>query len=273
MFWVSSLALFTLTEPLPIESSTGAGYAPDCLDNLLQSPVRATRQDVVRAPRFLRGGFPSVFVGPWPQLITRVLHMPEPLVLASSSVTRARLLRNAGLAFASEDARLDEAAVRDALLAEGAGPRDIADTLAEMKALRISARHPTALVIGSDQVLAVAGRVLGKAEDMSAARDQLLLLRDRQHLLLSAVVVCQGGEPLWRHVGEARMRMRAFSEEWLDDYLLRNAEAVLASVGGYRIEEEGVRLFSAIEGDYFTILGLPLLPLLSWLSLRGTIPS
>ena len=199
--------------------------------------------------------------------------MPEPLVLASSSVTRARLLRNAGLAFASEDARLDEAAVRDALLAEGAGPRDIADTLAEMKALRISARHPTALVIGSDQVLAVAGRVLGKAEDMSAARDQLLLLRDRQHLLLSAVVVCQGGEPLWRHVGEARMRMRAFSEEWLDDYLLRNAEAVLASVGGYRIEEEGVRLFSAIEGDYFTILGLPLLPLLSWLSLRGTIPS
>ena len=199
--------------------------------------------------------------------------MPEPLVLASSSVTRARLLRNAGLAFASEDARLDEAAVRDALLAEGAGPRDIADTLAEMKALRISARHPTALVIGSDQVLAVGGRVLGKAEDMSAARDQLLLLRDRQHLLLSAVVVCQGGEPLWRHVGEARMRMRAFSEEWLDDYLLRNAEAVLASVGGYRIEEEGVRLFSAIEGDYFTILGLPLLPLLSWLTLRGTIPS
>jgi septum formation protein len=142
-----------------------------------------------------------------------------------------------------------------------------------MKALRISARHPTALVIGSDQVLAVAGRILGKAEDMSAARDQLLLLRDRQHLLLSAVVVCQGGEPLWRHVGEARMRMRAFSEEWLDDYLLRNAEAVLASVGGYRIEEEGVRLFSAIEGDYFTILGLPLLPLLSWLTLRGTIPS
>jgi len=199
--------------------------------------------------------------------------MPEPLVLASSSTTRARLLHNAGLAFVTEDARVDEAAVRDALLAEGAGPRDIADTLAEMKALRVSARHPGALVIGSDQVLAVAGHVLGKAEDMGGAREQLLLLRDRQHLLLSAVVVCQGGEPLWRHVGEARMRMRAFSEDWLDDYLVRNAEAVLASVGGYRIEEEGVRLFSAIEGDYFTILGLPLLPLLSWLTLRGTIPS
>ena len=199
--------------------------------------------------------------------------MPEPLVLASSSTTRARLLRNAGLAFVTEDARVDEVAVRDALFAEGAGPRDIADTLAEMKALRVSARHPGAVVIGSDQVLAVAGHVLGKAKDMGGAREQLLLLRDRQHLLLSAVVVCQGGEPLWRHVGEARMRMRAFSEDWLDDYLVRNAEAVLASVGGYRIEEEGVRLFSAIEGDYFTILGLPLLPLLSWLTLRGTIPS
>lgn len=199
--------------------------------------------------------------------------MPEQLILASSSPTRAMLLRQAGLAFTTQVARIDEQMIRDALIAEGAGPRDIADTLAETKALRISDRHPGALVIGCDQVLACGTEVFGKPADLAAARAHLIALRDRTHLLLSAVVVCQGGTPLWRHVGEARMQMRAFSDTWLDDYLARNSEAALGSVGAYRIEEEGVRLFSVIEGDYFTVLGLPLLPLLSWLTLRGSIPS
>jgi septum formation protein len=199
--------------------------------------------------------------------------MPETMVLASASPTRAMLMSRAGLDFAVEAARLDEEAIRESLLSEGASARDIADSLAGMKAQRVSSRHPGALVIGSDQVLALGERVLGKAATMEAARDQLLQLRGRSHRLLSAVVVCQDGVPLWRHVGEARLVMREFSQDWLELYLVRNADAALGSVGAYRIEEEGVRLFSQIEGDYFTILGLPMLPLLSWLSLRGAIPS
>lgn len=199
--------------------------------------------------------------------------MPETMVLASASPTRAMLMSRAGLDFAVEAARLDEEAIRESLLSEGASARDIADSLAGMKAQRVSSRHPGALVIGSDQVLALGERVLGKAATMDDARDQLLQLRGRSHRLLSAVVVCQDGVPLWRHVGEARLVMREFSQDWLELYLVRNADAALGSVGAYRIEEEGVRLFSQIEGDYFTILGLPMLPLLSWLSLRGAIPS
>lgn len=199
--------------------------------------------------------------------------MTEPLILASASPIRATLLRQAGVPFTTATARVDEASVRDAMVAEGATPRDIADALAGMKALRVSARHPGALVIGCDQVLALGREVMGKPADIPAARTQLLALRDREHRLLSAAVVCRDGEPLWRHVGEARLRMRAFSEDWLDAYLARNAEAATGSVGAYRIEEEGIRLFSTVEGDYFTILGLPLLPLLNWLTLRGSLPS
>ena len=197
----------------------------------------------------------------------------RPILLASTSAIRATLLRNAGLAIETHAARVDEVAVRAALEAEGATPRDIADALAEMKAARISARHPGALVIGCDQVLEFQGRALGKAESMTDLRDQLVALRGQTHRLLSAAVVYRDGEPLWRHVGVARLTMRAFSDAWLDDYLARNGDGLLDSVGGYKLESEGVRLFSQIDGDYFTILGLPLLPLLSWLAERGDIPA
>jgi septum formation protein len=199
--------------------------------------------------------------------------MPEPVILASGSPIRAKLMAQAGLVFATETPRIDEETVRDALLAEGASPRDIADALAEMKALRVSSRRPGVLVIGCDQVLALGRDVLAKPVDIPAARAQLLALRGRDHRLLSAVVVCRDGQPLWRHVGEARLHMRTFSEDWLDGYLARNPEAATGSVGAYRIEEEGIRLFSAVEGDYFTILGLPMMPLLNWLTLRGTLSS
>jgi septum formation protein len=199
--------------------------------------------------------------------------MPAPLILASASPIRAELLARAGLSFSVQTARIDEEMIRNAALAEGASPRDIADTLAELKALRVSARAPGALVIGCDQVLARGRDVLGKPADLAAAREQLLSLRNRDHRLLSAAVVCQDGAPLWRHVGEARLAMRDFSDAWLDGYLARNPAAATGSVGAYRLEEEGIRLFSVIEGDYFTILGLPLLPLLNWLTLRGEISS
>lgn len=198
---------------------------------------------------------------------------PEPLVLASGSATRQAMLRAAGVAFEVVVARVDEESFEAGLLAEGASARDIADALAEMKAARVSDKVPEALVVGADQVLSCEGRLLSKPGSPEEAREQLSFLMGRTHRLHSAAVIYRGGEPLWRHVSEARLTMGRLSEEWLDGYLQRNWEAVRRSVGGYRIEEEGVRLFSRIEGDHFTILGLPLLPLLSFLAVRGTIPS
>ena len=199
--------------------------------------------------------------------------MPGPLVLASASPTRARMLQAAGLVFTTDTPRLDEDAIRAAMTADGAPPRDIADALAGAKAERIARRHPGAWVIGADQVLDLDGQVLGKPSDSAQARSQLLALRNRSHRLLSACVVHADGAPVWRHVGTARLTMRAFSDAWLDLYLARQGDAVTQTLGGYRIEEEGVRLFSRIEGDYFTILGLPLTELLSYLTQRGAIDS
>lgn len=197
----------------------------------------------------------------------------RPILLASSSAIRATLLRNAGLQVSTHPARIDEETVRTALAAEGATPRDLADTLAEMKAERVASRHPEALVLGCDQVLAFQGEAFGKPADAAGLRAQLLALRGQTHQLLSAAVVFEDGRPVWRHVGQARLTMRNFSDDWLEGYLARNGADVMDSVGGYKLESEGIRLFSQIEGDYFTILGLPLLPLLNWLGLRGSIPA
>lgn len=199
--------------------------------------------------------------------------MPEPLVLASGSATRAAMLRAAGLAFEVVVPRVDEAAMKAALLAEGAPARDLADALAEMKAARVGPRHPEALTLGADQVLSCDGRILSKPASPGEAKAQLLGLMGRGHVLYSAAVIYRGAEPVWRHVGEARLAMGRLSELWIDGYVARNWDAIRHSVGAYRIEEEGVRLFTRIEGDHFTILGLPLLPLLSFLSARGSIPS
>ena len=198
---------------------------------------------------------------------------PEPIILASGSTIRATLLRNAGVVFDTVTPRIDEFAIRDALVADGSGPRDIADALADLKAQRVAARHPDALVIGCDQVLAQGTRLFAKAESVDEARDHLKSLRNTQHRLLSAVVIYQADRPLWRHVGEVRLTMRDFTDDWLEGYLVRNWDSVRDAVGCYKLEVEGVRLFSRIEGDYFTVLGLPLLDLLSYLALRGTIAS
>lgn len=197
--------------------------------------------------------------------------MANPLILASGSPVRAQLLSQAGLTFSVERPRVDEEMLRDTLLADGASPRDLADALAEMKALRISEKHPQALVIGCDQVLDLGGEVFSKPSTRTEAREQLLLLRGKRHSLLSAIVICEGGKPIWRHIGQVRLTVRPFSETWLDDYLDRNWPDIAEAVGAYKLEKEGVRLFSRVEGDYFTVLGLPLLDLLSYLSLRGDI--
>lgn len=197
--------------------------------------------------------------------------MTKPIILASGSSIRRELLENAGVAVSVMPARIDEDAIRQSLEAEDATPRDVADTLAEFKARKISDKNPGALVIGCDQVLEFKGQVMTKAPDVATARAQLKKLRGNQHKLMSAAVLYDDGKPVWRHVGETRLRMRPFSDAYLDDYLERNWASVQSAVGCYKLEEEGVRLFSRIEGDYFNVLGLPLLELLDHLTVTGTL--
>lgn len=197
--------------------------------------------------------------------------MGKDIILASASWARAMMLRQANVDFTSKPARVDEDAIKQALLSEGAKPRDVADALAEIKAIRISAQYPDALVIGSDQVAEIDGQLLSKPQTMDAARDQLRKLRGQTHSLFSAAVIAQGGQPLWRHVGQVRLTMHDFSDQYLENYLIRTGQSALATVGSYQIESEGVRLFSRIEGDYFTILGMPLVPLLTYLGQIGAI--
>ncbi|WP_284165258.1 Maf family protein [Frigidibacter sp. SD6-1] len=197
--------------------------------------------------------------------------MTPSLILASASDIRARLLRDAGLAFEILPGRIDEEAVRQSLIAEGGKARDLADLLAELKATKISDRRPEARIIGADQVLECDGRIFAKAECIEEARAQLSFLSGKEHRLFSAAVVVEGGKPVWRHTGQVRLTMHALGPGEIDTYLTRTWESVRHSVGCYKIEEEGVRLFSRIEGDFFHILGLPLIELLTWLRIRGDI--
>jgi septum formation protein len=193
------------------------------------------------------------------------------VVLASGSEARQRLLRAAGVVFVVDVAQVDEAAVVDALVAEKARGRDIADALAELKAVRVSSRNAGNVVIGADQVLSLGAEIFQKPISRAAAREQLLRLRGRTHVLSSAVCAARDGVIVWRIVQEARLTMREFSDAFLDAYLAEAGEDILGSVGAYHVEGLGIQLFSKIEGDYFTILGLPLLPLIDFLRLHGIV--
>lgn len=197
--------------------------------------------------------------------------MSVPILLASGSAIRAQLLRNAGVPFEVQTARVDEEIAKRALLAEGASPRDIADTLAEMKARKISDKNPSAMVLGCDQVLDFDGQLLSKSQSPEDALMQLRKMRGKRHMLLSAAVIYQNGEPIWRHVGQVRLRMRASSDAYLRAYVDRNWDSIRHAVGAYKLEEEGVRLFATIDGDYFNVLGMPLLELLNFLAIKGVI--
>lgn len=196
-----------------------------------------------------------------------------PLILASTSETRIRLLTAAGVPFSAVASRVDEETILSSLKAEGAKPRDIADTLAEMKARKVSEKQFTDHVLGCDQVLEFKDEAWSKPTSPDHALEQLRRLRGQRHSLLSAAVIYHEAKPIWRIVGQARLTMRDLSDSYLQDYVTRNWDSIRHSVGGYKIEEEGARLFSAIEGDSFTVLGLPLLPLLGYLGTRGIIPT
>ena len=197
--------------------------------------------------------------------------MVIPLVLASGSSIRAQMLRDANVSFEAIVPRVDEETLKVSMLAENALPRDIADALAEMKARKISGKHPGAWVIGCDQVLDFKGQLISKPTSPEQARDVLGQMCGNSHKLYSAAVIYADNRPIWRHVGQVRLHMRAASAGFLDDYISRNWEEIRHCAGGYMLESEGVRLFESIDGDYFNVLGMPLLEILNYLAQRGVI--
>ena len=192
------------------------------------------------------------------------------IILASKSAARTAVLKGAGVPFETAVSGVDEEAVKTAMLGQGGTPREVADALAELKAVKISRGRP-GFVIGADQTLEFEGGLYDKAETVEAARDRLKLLRGKPHKLHSAVVVARDGQPIWREVATCTLTMREFSDDFLEAYLIAEGDEALGSVGCYRLESHGSQLFSKIEGDYFAILGLPLLGLLDLLRKHGAL--
>lgn len=191
------------------------------------------------------------------------------LILASASGVRARLLREAGVRFGVRPADMDEEDVKKTLRARGVGHEGMASALAEAKASNVSSSIPQSLVLGCDQVLVCGDRLFDKPRDIAEARDQLLSLRGKTHHLVTALVLAKGGKPEWRHEEKASLSMREFSDGFLESYLKSEGATVLSSVGCYQLEGQGAQLFEKVDGDFFAILGLPLIPLLAALRERG----
>ncbi len=197
--------------------------------------------------------------------------MPHQVILASTSTVRSQLLKAANVPFETAPARVDEETLKLALLQEETTPRDIADALAEAKARKVGGKYPECFVIGCDQTLDIGKTLLSKPASKDEAIQQLKQLRGQRHALHSAAVIFHEGKPIWRQVGTVRLRMRDFTDAYLNGYVERNWDSIRHSVGGYKLEEEGIRLFQSIEGDYFHVLGLPLLEILAFLTVRGVI--
>jgi len=192
------------------------------------------------------------------------------IILASGSAIRRKLMDDAGIEFEVIAKPVDETAIKDAMLAESARLQDIADTLAEAKSVRVSRIEP-GLVIGADQIMVMDGQLFDKPKDIDAARKRLKLMRGKTHYLVGAVVISENGSPVWRHLAKTKLTMRDFSDAFLEDYLKSEGELVTKSVGAYRFEGLGAQLFSHVEGDFFSILGLSLLPVMDYLRMRGVL--
>ena len=197
----------------------------------------------------------------------------DALVLASASPVRALALRNAGLVFEVDPSDVDESFIKNELNAKRASHKDVASKLAERKALAVSQRRPTAWVIGADQVLVFDDTIFDKPANLQEAASHLRQFRGHSHDLISAVCVARGNQPEWTYSEAVRLHVREFSDGFLDSYLSEAGESVVTSVGAYRLEGLGAQLFSRIDGDYFAVLGLPLLPLLKFLRSQGVIPT
>jgi septum formation protein len=197
--------------------------------------------------------------------------MTERIILASSSPFRQAMLRNAGIDVEAQSASIDERAVEAPLKGSGASPEDVALVLAEAKALDVSEKRPGRLVLGCDQTLSLGDELFHKPADMDGARRHLLALSGKTHQLNSAAVLARNGATLWRHVGVANLTMRKLDPGFIGRHLAGVGQVALSSVGGYQIEAEGIQLFDRIEGDYFTIVGLPLLAVLAALRDFGAI--
>lgn len=189
--------------------------------------------------------------------------MTGSLVLASASPFRRMLLENAGMAFQAKAADIDERAIESEVERQGSSPEEVALILAEAKARNVGQAFPDGIIIGSDQTMSLGARVYHKPRDMNEARDHLLSLSGQVHQLNSGIVLTRGRDILWRHVSSARMSVRPLHRAFIDTHLARVGTKALSSVGAYQLEGEGIQLFDNIEGDYFTILGLPMLPLLA----------
>lgn len=193
------------------------------------------------------------------------------LILASGSASRARILRGAHVPFTATPADIDEEPLKRKFLSEGKAPEAIAASLAGAKAVHVSSRHRDAVVLGADQILEFGGEIVSKCADMAAARALLQRLRGKSHRLISALALVQNGKMVWTFRDTATLHMRAFSDGFLETYLSTEGEGLLSGVGCYRLEGMGAQLFDSVEGDYFSILGLPLQPLLAELRRKGVI--
>ena len=194
------------------------------------------------------------------------------IILASGSAIRRKLMIDAGLDFEVITKPVDEAVIKDSMLSESVRLRDIADALAEAKSLRVS-HIEDGLVIGADQIMVMDNQLFDKPKTIDEARERLKLMRGKTHYLMGAVVISENGKPVWRHMAKTKLTMRAFSDTFLEDYLEKEGELVTKSVGAYRFEGLGAQLFSHVEGDFFSILGLSLLPVMDYLRTRGAIAS
>lgn len=197
--------------------------------------------------------------------------MSLPITLASGSASRRALLAAAGVIADPVAPNVDEDSFRTAMRADGVSVRDQAMQLAEMKAVRVSQSRP-GLVIGGDQMLALGEEAFDKPRDLAEAKNHLIRLSGKSHSLETAIVICEDGRPVWRHLARPKLTMRPLSPEFIDNYVGQCGGALLTTVGAYQLEGLGAQLFSRIEGDYFSILGLPLLPLLDYLRIRKVVP-
>lgn len=194
------------------------------------------------------------------------------ITLASTSKSRRALLAAAGVEAECVAPNVDEEAFRNTMRANGLPVRDQAMQLAELKAMRVSAKRP-GLVIGGDQMLALGDQAFDKPADLEAAKNHLRQLSGKSHTLETAIVVCEDGAPVWRHLARPKLTLRPLTEEFIETYVSASGEKLLSTVGAYQLEGLGAQLFTRIEGDYFSILGLPLLPLLDYLRIRKVLPT